>query len=116
MYNFSCAIDDHLTSVSHIIRGKEHDVNTTRQKYVYKHFGWEYPEVINVGRVGLEDVILSKSRMREGIEDGTYEGWDDPRLGSLRALKRRGLQPETIRKIMIQIYLSLLSNLSIFLK
>jgi glutamyl-tRNA synthetase len=103
LYNFSCAIDDHLTEVSHIIRGKEHDVNTTRQKYIYKYFGWEYPDIINVGRVGLEDVILSKSRMREGIEEGIYEGWDDPRLGSLIALRRRGLQPETIRKIMIQI-------------
>jgi glutamyl-tRNA synthetase len=103
LYNFSCAIDDHLTGVSHIIRGKEHDVNTTRQKYVYEHFGWEYPEIINVGRVGLEDVILSKSRMREGIENGTYGGWDDPRLGTLKALRRRGLQPETIRKIMIHI-------------
>jgi glutamyl-tRNA synthetase len=103
LYNFSCAIDDHLTGVSHIIRGKEHDVNTTRQKYVYEHFGWEYPEIINVGRVGLEDVILSKSKMREGIENGTYRGWDDPRLGTLKALRRRGLQPETIRKIMIHI-------------
>ncbi len=103
LYNFSCAIDDHLTGVSHIIRGKEHDVNTTRQRYVYEYFGWEYPEIINVGRVGLEDVILSKSRTREGIENGTYEGWDDPRLGTLKALRRRGLQPETIRKIMIQI-------------
>jgi glutamyl-tRNA synthetase len=103
LYNFSCAIDDHLMDVTHIIRGKEHDVNTTRQKYVYQYFGWDYPEIINVGRVGLEDAILSKSQIRKGIEEGLYSGWDDPRLGTLRALKRRGLQPETIRKIMIQI-------------
>jgi glutamyl-tRNA synthetase len=103
LYNFSCAIDDHLMCVSHIIRGKEHDVNTLRQRYIYQYFDWEYPEIINVGRVGLEDIILSKSQMRKGIEEGIYHGWDDPRLGTLRALKRRGLQPETIRKVMIQI-------------
>jgi glutamyl-tRNA synthetase len=103
LYNFSCGIDDHLMGVSHIIRGKEHDVNTTRQRWLQKHLGWQYPEIINVGRLGLEVGILSKSKMRAGIEDGTYSGWDDPRLGTLRALRRRGIQPEAIRRIMIHV-------------
>jgi glutamyl-tRNA synthetase len=65
--------------------------------------GWEYPEIINIGRLGLEIGVLSKSVIRKGLEDGIYESWDDPRLGTLRALRRRGLQPETIREIMIQV-------------
>jgi glutamyl-tRNA synthetase len=89
--------------VSHIIRGKEHDVNTTRQRWLQKHLGWKAPEIINVGRLGLEAGILSKSKMRAGIEDGTYSGWDDPRLGTLRALRKRGIQPEAIRNIMIHV-------------
>jgi glutamyl-tRNA synthetase len=103
LYNFSCGLDDHLLGVSHIIRGKEHDVNTTRQRWLMKHLGWNFPEVINVGRLGLEAGILSKTKMRIGIDDGTYIGWDDPRLGTLRALRKRGLQPEAIREIMIQV-------------
>ena len=103
LYNFSCAVDDHLMCVSHVIRGKEHEVNSARQKYLYDHFGWQFPEVINVGRLGLEAGILSKSKIRAGVDGGVYTGWDDPRLGTLRALKRRGLQPETIREIMIQV-------------
>lgn len=103
LYNFSCGIDDHLMGVSHVIRGKEHDVNSIRQSWLQRHFGWRPPTVINVGRVGLEDSILSKSRMRAGIDDGIYWGWDDPRLGTLIALRRRGIQPETIRSLMIQI-------------
>jgi glutamyl-tRNA synthetase len=103
LYNFSCSLDDHLMGVSHVIRGKEHDVNTTRQKWLHRHLGWKSPTVINVGRVGLEKTILSKSKIRQGIEEGTYWGWDDPRLGTLKALRRRGLQPEAIRTIMIQI-------------
>jgi glutamyl-tRNA synthetase len=103
LYNFSCAVDDYLMSVSHVIRGKEHEVNSARQKYLYDHFGWQFPEVINVGRLGLEAGILSKSKIRAGVDAGVYTGWDDPRLGTLRALKRRGLQPETIREIMIQV-------------
>jgi glutamyl-tRNA synthetase len=103
LYNFSCGVDDHLMGVSHVIRGKEHDVNSIRQSWLQRHFGWRSPTVINVGRVGLEDSILSKSRMRAGIEDGTYWGWDDPRLGTLIALRRRGIRPETIRSLMIHI-------------
>jgi len=103
LYNFSCGLDDHLMGVTHIIRGKEHDVNTTRQRWLQKHLGWDYPEIINVGRLGLEVGILSKSKMRAGIDEGIYEGWDDPRLGTLRALRRRGIQPEAIRKIMIHV-------------
>jgi glutamyl-tRNA synthetase len=103
LYNFSCAIDDHLMEVSHIIRGKEHEVNTERQKYIYNYLGWEYPEIINIGRLGLEVGILSKSRIRVGINNGIYSGWDDPRLGTLKSLRRRGLQPETIRELMIQV-------------
>ena len=103
LYNFSCGLDDHLMGISHVIRGKEHDVNTTRQRWLQKHLGWQYPEVINVGRLGLEVGILSKSKMRVGIEDGTYNGWDDPRLGSLVALRKRGIQPETIRATMLHV-------------
>ena len=103
LYNFSCAVDDHLLGVSHVIRGKEHEVNSARQRYLYDHFEWQFPEVINVGRLGLEAGILSKSKIRAGVDNGIFTGWDDPRLGTLRALKRRGLQSETIREIMIQI-------------
>ena len=103
LYNFSCAIDDHEMEISHIIRGKEHEVNTHRQRYIYRHMGWDYPEIINIGRLGLEVGILSKSVIRAGLEEGLYNSWDDPRLGTLQALRRRGIQPETIREIMIQV-------------
>jgi glutamyl-tRNA synthetase len=103
LYNFSCGLDDHLMGVSHIIRGKEHDVNTTRQRWLQKHLEWKFPEIINVGRLSLDAGILSKSKIRAGIEAGIYSGWEDPRLGTLSALRKRGLQPETIRDIMIQV-------------
>ena len=103
LYNFGCAIDDHEMEISHIIRGKEHLVNTVRQRYLFQHFGWKYPEIINVGRLGLESGVLSKSKIRAGVEKGLYTGWDDPRLGTLKALKRRGIQPGAIRLLMIEV-------------
>ncbi len=102
-YNFAAGVDDHLMGITHVLRAKEHLANTIKQTYLYKHMGWTMPEVISFGRMKLEGVILSKSKIRTGISKGEYYGWDDPRLGTLMALRRRGILPETIREIIIDV-------------
>ncbi|AEH24245.1 glutamate--tRNA ligase [Pyrococcus yayanosii] len=101
LYNFASAIDDHELGITHIFRGQEHAENETRQRYIYEYFGWEYPVTVHHGRLSIEGVILSKSKTRKGIEEGKYLGWDDPRLGTIRALRRRGIRPEAIRELII---------------
>ena len=54
-----------------------------------------------VGRLSLKGVVMSKSKTREGIKKKEFDGWEDPRLGTIRALRRRGYRPETIRKIIV---------------
>ena len=103
LYNFASAIDDHLMGITHILRGKEHEVNMYRQLYLYRHFGWAYPEAIHYGRLKIEGTVLSKSKIRLGIEQGVYKDWSDPRLGTIAALRRRGFLPETIRKLMVEV-------------
>ena len=103
LYNFACGIDDHLLGITHIIRGKEHLTNMERQKYMYQHFGWEYPEAIHYGRLKITGAYLSKSKIVEGIQQGLFSGWDDPRLATLIALRKRGINPEAIRKLIIDI-------------
>ncbi|MEM2913918.1 MAG: glutamate--tRNA ligase, partial [Candidatus Bathyarchaeia archaeon] len=78
LYNFASGIDDHLMSVSHIIRGKEHLTNQRRQEYLYRYLGWEYPEAMHYGRLKIEGASLSKSKILRGVKEGTYKGWDDP--------------------------------------
>ena len=103
MMNFSVSVDDHLMGLTHVLRGKDHLANTEKQKYLYDHMGWEVPEYIHYGRLKMEDITLSTSKAKEGIEDGTYSGWDDPRLGTLRAIARRGIQAQTIYDLIIEI-------------
>jgi glutamyl-tRNA synthetase len=103
LYNFASGIDDHLMGVTHIFRGKEHEVNMHRQMYLYRHLGWVYPEAIHYGRLKIEGTVLSKSKIRAGIEQGVYSDWSDPRLGTIAALRRRGFLPETIRKLIIEV-------------
>ena len=103
MMNFSVAVDDHLMGVTHVLRGKDHLANSEKQKYLYNHFGWKVPVFIHYGRLKMEDVALSTSKARQGIEDGIYTGWDDPRLGTIRAIARRGIKQEAITELMMEI-------------
>jgi glutamyl-tRNA synthetase len=103
LMNFSVVADDHLLGVTHVIRGKDHIANTRRQRYIYDHMGWQVPVYRHYGRMGIEGVVLSTSQMRLGINDGTYTGWDDIHLGTMRALARRGISPDAVRNAMLAI-------------
>jgi len=103
LYNLAAGLDDHLMGMTHIIRGKEHYTNMVRQKYMYKHLGWEYPEAIHYGRLKITGAFLSKSKIVQGIKEGVYAGFDDPRLGTFAALRKRGITPEAIKKMIVDV-------------
>jgi glutamyl-tRNA synthetase len=101
-YNFAAAVDDHLMGVTHILRAREHAQNTIKQQFLYSHLGWKYPIVITFGRLKLEGMIMSKSALRRLAEEHGVQ-LDDPRLATLRALRRRGIDPETIRRVILDV-------------
>ncbi len=103
LYNIAAGVDDHLLGVTHIIRGKEHLTNQVRQEYMYKHLGWKYPETIHYGRLKITGAFLSKSKIVQGIREGVYTGWDDPRLATFAALRKRGITPEAVKKMIIDV-------------
>lgn len=103
LYNLSAGIDDHLMQVTHIIRGKEHLTNEVRQRYMFKHFGWKYPEAIHYGRLRIAGTSLSKSKIVQGVRQGLYASWDDPRLATFLALQKRGITPESIKKMIVDV-------------
>jgi len=118
LLDFQSAIDDHDLDITHIIRGSDLQASTRKQQILYDIFGWEYPEVEYWGRVKiLEEVIdpdtnrpmrdenneivyqpisFSSSAYAQGIKDGVYEGWDDPRLYTVQGMRARGYSPEAI--------------------
>ncbi len=99
LYNLASGVDDHALGITHVIRGKEHLTNMARQIYMYKHLRWDYPDAMHYGRLKVEGMTLSKSKLMKGLELGEFAGIDDPRLGTLAALRRRGYSPETIRQL-----------------
>jgi len=103
LYNLACGVDDQLMGITHIIRGKEHLTNMVRQEYMYRHLGWQYPEAIHYGRLKITGASLSKSKIVQGIREGFFKDWDDPRLATFAALRRRGITPEAIKKMIIDV-------------
>lgn len=107
LLDFESAIEDHIRGVTHIIRGIDLMDSGLKQRFLYGYLGWEYPKTILWGRLSIEDIgKFSTSQMAQDIISGKYTGWDDPALPTLRALKRRGIAPESIRDFMLGLGLS----------
>lgn len=102
-YNFAAAVDDYLMGVTHILRAKEHVTNTIKQRYLYDHMGWRYPETIHFGRLSLEGVVLSKSKTKKLIYEKGISSYSDPRLGTIQGLRRRGIVRETIWRLIKEV-------------
>lgn len=103
LYNFSVSIDDHEMDITHVIRGKEHEVNELRQKQLFDFLNWDYPTVLQHGRLSIPGTVLSKTKMMEGIEKGKFEGYDDVRLATISALRRRGFAPESLKEVILNV-------------
>ena len=107
LLDFQSAIEDYEQGVTHIIRGKDLMDSTRKQTLLYEYFEWEYPETLYWGRVKIHEFgSFSTSGMRKEIENGNYSGWDDPRLPTLRALRRRGFDSNAMRDFWIDLGLT----------
>lgn len=107
MLDFESAIEDHLLNVTHILRGKDLRDSEGRQQFLYNYLGWQYPITIHWGRISIYEFgKFSTSEIKKAIEKGAYRGWDDPKLPTIRALRRRGFHPEALRRFMISLGVS----------
>ncbi len=100
-YNFASSLDDHLMGVTHIFRAKEHMGNTVKQAFIYEGMVWKKPIVIHYGRIKFENVVLSKSKIIEGIKKNKFEGFDDVDLATISAFRRRGFLPKSIKDLIL---------------
>ena len=107
LLDFQSAVEDYLQGVTHIVRGKDLMDSTRKQTLLYEKFGWTYPETMYWGRVKVHEFgAFSTSQMKKDIQSGQYSGWDDPRLPTLRALRRRGYDAGAMRKFWIDLGLT----------
>lgn len=98
LYNFANMVMDSFCHVTHAFRGKEHEHNTAIQKLLYKAFDRTPPRVVNFGMMYLPGEKLHTRDIKQGIADGSYSGWDDLRLPTVRSFIRRGFQPQAFEE------------------
>ncbi|MBU1975168.1 MAG: glutamate--tRNA ligase, partial [Nanoarchaeota archaeon] len=99
MYDFENAVEDGLCKVTHVMRSNEFDTRIELQTYILRLLGMPEIEYKHYGRFNITGALTQGRKIREGIEKGEFVGWDDPRLVTLKALKRRGIVKETLYKL-----------------
>ena len=101
LYNFANVVMDSFCRVTHVFRGKEHEHNTAIQEKIYHALGKKPPRTVNFGMMYLPGEKLHTRDIKAGIADGTYSGWDDLRLPTVRAYLRRGFQAKAFHEFSI---------------
>ncbi len=96
-YDFSHPLDDALEGVSHSICGPEFEDHRPLYEWVLNNSGIKHKSrQVEYSNLYIKDVVLGKRFIKKLVEDGNVFGFDDPRLFTLRGLKRRGILPESL--------------------
>ena len=98
MYDFAHPIEDAVEHITHSICTLEFEDHRPLYDWVVKECGFEEPpRQIEFAKLYLTNVVTGKRYIKKLVESGIVDGWDDPRLVSIAALRRRGYTPESIR-------------------
>ena len=98
MYDFAHPIEDAIEGVTHSICTLEFEDHRPLYDWVVREVGYEKPpKQIEFAKMYLTNVVTGKRYIKKLVEDGIVDGWDDPRLVSIAALRRRGFTPESIK-------------------
>ncbi len=99
MYDFAHPIEDAIEHITHSICTLEFEDHRPLYDWVVANVGFEQPpRQIEFAKMYLTNVITGKRYIKRLVEEGIVDGWDDPRLVSIAALRRRGFTPESIAK------------------
>lgn len=101
MYDFAHPIEDAIEGISHSICTLEFEDHRPLYDWVVQELEYAVPpRQIEFAKMYLTNVITGKRYIKKLVEDGIVDGWDDPRLVSIAALRRRGFTPEAISNFM----------------
>jgi glutaminyl-tRNA synthetase len=99
MYDYSHPISDAIEGITHSLCSLEYEDHRPLYNWVLEKVGaWEHPpRQIEFARYSLTHMVVSKRKLRRLVEEGHVKGWDDPRMPTLAAMRRRGYTSEAIR-------------------
>ena len=98
MYDFAHPIEDAIEGVTHSISTLEFEDHRPLYDWVVRELEYPHPpKQIEFAKLYLTNVVTGKRYIKKLVEEGIVDGWDDPRLVSIAALRRRGFTPESIK-------------------
>ena len=99
MYDFAHPIEDAIEGITHSICTLEFEDHRPLYDWVLQEIGkWPTPpQQIEFARLNLTNTVMSKRYLKAMVDDGTVDGWDDPRMPTSAGIRRRGYTPEAVR-------------------
>ena len=112
MYDFAHPIEDALEGITHSLCSLEFESHRPLYDWVIDNISAPAkPRQIEFARLGINNTVMSKRKLRQLVEDGYVDGWDDPRMPTLCGLRRRGYTPKAIRSFVDQIGVSKVNSI-----
>jgi glutaminyl-tRNA synthetase len=102
-YDWAHGQCDALEGITHSLCSLEYEIHRPLYDWFLDQLGIHHPRQIEFARLNLSHTALSKRKLRRMVEEGIVSGWDDPRMPTLRGLRRRGYTPEAIHDFIRQI-------------
>ncbi|MGI0082690.1 MAG: glutamate--tRNA ligase [Nitrosopumilaceae archaeon] len=102
-YDFAVAIEDSIDGITHAFRTKEYELRNELYYSILDKLQMRKPKMLEFSRLEFEGMPVSKRNLKSLIERGQVSGYDDPRLPTLEAMRRRGIVPEAIRKFVLSL-------------
>ena len=104
MYDFAHPIQDAIEGITHSMCSLEFENHRPLYNWVIENiFGTAFPKQREFARLNMTNTVMSKRYLRELVEMGIVDGWDDPRMPTICGFRRRGYSPESIRKFIDKI-------------
>jgi glutamyl-tRNA synthetase len=104
LYDFAVAIEDHICGITHVGRSAEFDTRIELQNKIRELLNLlPHPIIFHYARFNVIGSPASKRKIIPLVEEGKVEGWDDIRLVTIKGLKKRGIVPDTIKQIALEV-------------
>ncbi len=96
-YDYAHCLEDSIEGITHSICTLEFEVHRPPYDWILDQLGIHHPQQIEFARLNLTYTVMSKRKLLELVKEKHVQGWDDPRLPTVRGLRRRGVTPASIR-------------------
>ena len=100
-YDFACPIVDSIEGVTHALRTTEYHDRDEQYYWIIDAFGLRKPFIYEYARLNMKYTVLSKRKLTWFVNEKIVDGWDDPRLPTVRGILRRGMTVEGLRQFII---------------